>query len=458
MKAIITSLLLLLLYLPAKAQQNDSIQEAMDNYDYEGALALIAQEPTPSIPLLYQQGKALKGLGRNQEALTAFENIIKQDSLQTRAYIEAAACCKPLAKYRQAIAYYQQAISLQPQNKYARLQYINLLLDQKQYRTALDESNRLAQEDSSAHVLNLQAESMENCYLKDEAWRVIEAYRRIRNKYPDDYLSAAKLGNIYIAGQAYQDAIDVTEAYRAIDSTNVTVNRINAQAYCLNQDYPEAIKRYEYLLQEGDSSYQTLLYAGISYYATNYFYETHDLLTKALAEDPTSIDVLYYLGRACAKSSWKEEGINLLQKAVELATPSDSLMSRLYTGLTDSYKMARQYKKQAETILEQYHKYDRQKHHLLYRAAFVYYYRLKDDKNTEKCLKAYLKTRPQDKEQEMDNEGNPTMSENDYYNAAKTWLEDIRKHKRQERFFREGVKENDKSTQGKAGQAIPTGS
>lgn len=445
MKSIITSLLLLTLFFPAQAQQKELIQEAMNNYDYERALSLIAKEPEVDISLLYQQGRALKGLERNREALATFQNILEQDSLQTRAYIEAAECCKSLAKHRQAITYYQQATNLNPNNKFARLQYINLLLTQKRYRTALEESNKLAQEDSSAYVLHLQAESMEHCYLNDEAWRVTEAYRKIRNKYPDDYLSAAKLGNIYIAGQSYQDAIDMTEAYRAIDSTNVTVNRINAQAYCLNQDYPEAIDRYEHLLQEGDSSFQTLFYAGISYYATNQFYQTHDLLSKALAEDNNNINVLYYLGRACAKSSWKEKGVECLEKAIELSIPNDSVMSRLYTGLTDCYKMAQQYRKQAEAILEQYHKYDNDKHHLLYRAAFIYYYRLKDINNTEKCLKAYLRTRPKEMVQEMDNEGNPIIGENNRYNAAETWLKDIEKQRKQERFFRGEVEDADKT-------------
>ena len=45
------------------AQTTNPIQEAMANYDYETALMLIDQE-TPTVPLLYQKGKALKGLGR----------------------------------------------------------------------------------------------------------------------------------------------------------------------------------------------------------------------------------------------------------------------------------------------------------------------------------------------------------------------------------------------------------
>ena len=191
----------------------------------------------------------------------------------------------------------------------------------KRYRESLKESNLLAERDSSAYVLHLRAESMGQVYDNTEIMHVIDAYLDIQKRYPNDYLSAAKLGNIYVAGHQYEDAINITEKYRSIDSTNVLVNRINAQAYCLNKDYPKAIERYEQLLQEKDSSFQTCFYAGISYYALEDFYPAHDLLERALKDDNTNINVLYYLGRACSKTSWKEDGVTYLETAVSLAMP-----------------------------------------------------------------------------------------------------------------------------------------
>ena len=113
------------------AQTTNPIQEAMANYDYETALMLIDQE-TPTVPLLYQKGKALKGLGNNLEALSVFQEVVAQDSLNPRAYIEAAECCKSLAKYSEALDYYQNALHINPDNKYARIQYISLLMIMKE--------------------------------------------------------------------------------------------------------------------------------------------------------------------------------------------------------------------------------------------------------------------------------------------------------------------------------------
>lgn len=192
------------------AQNTNPIQEAMANYDYETALSLIEQE-IPTVPLLFQKGKALKGLGDNGKALLVFQEIAMQDSLNPRAYIEAAECCKSLAKYREALTYYQNALKLNPDNKYVRLQYISMLMSMKRYNESLQESNALAEKDSSAFVLHLRAESMGHVYDNTQIMQVIEAYQDIQRRYPEDYLSAAKLGNIYVAGGQFEDAIETTE-------------------------------------------------------------------------------------------------------------------------------------------------------------------------------------------------------------------------------------------------------
>ena len=71
------------------AQRINHVQEAIANYDYEAALTLIAKEK-PTIPLLLQKGKAQRGLGMNTEALSTYQEIIANDTANTRAYIEAS--------------------------------------------------------------------------------------------------------------------------------------------------------------------------------------------------------------------------------------------------------------------------------------------------------------------------------------------------------------------------------
>lgn len=416
------------------AQRINHVQEAITNYDYEAALTLIAKEK-PTIPLLLQKGKAQRGLGMNTEALSTYQEIIANDTANTRAYIEAAECCRSLAKYQQALKYYEQALDLNPENKYVRIQYIGLLLSLQKFQDALGESSLMTEKDSSAIALHLQAQSFEGM---GELLPATGCYYNIQEKYPDDYLAAAKLAALNIAGSYFNEAIEATEKYRQIDTTNIAVNRQNALAYCLNKDYPTAIRRYEYLVSQGDSSFHTYYYLGISYYAEEKYYEAHDFLEAARKHDPENVNLLYYLGRACAKTSWKKSGVEYLEKALDLTIPKDSNMVRLYIGMTDCYKMAQMPKEQIESIRERYRKYDKQNHKLLYDMAFIYFYSLKDKKNTERCLEAFLKTRPkEDKEEEakLNERGELVLGTKNYYNAAANWLKDIQSKQKIEDFF-----------------------
>ena len=419
------------------AQHTKLIQEAMNNYDYEKAIMLIDKEQ-PTTELLFQKGKALKSLGRNAEALHTFRQIIAGDSLNQRAFIEAAECCKQSAKYQDALKYYQKAIDIHPDNKYVRIQYISLLCNLQQYEEAFGESSVLAETDSSAVILHLQAQSLEGrTGFLDAA---LGCYHVIQDKYPDDYLAAAKLGQIYNAMQFYEYAIEATEKCREADTTNVVVNRQNAQAYCLSGDYPMAIKRYEYLVGQRDSSFHTYYYLGVSYYATEKFYEAHDMLEIARKYDPENVNLLYYLGRACAKTSWKKQGIEYLETAIDLSLPKDSAMTRLYKGLRDCCRLGREPAKAIQAAKDQY-KYDKTNHKLLYDIAIDYLF-MKDNKNATHYLEVFLKTRPKDTKEtaiEINKKGEVEVNMEYYYRSAMETLKKLKQKAKEEDFFKNGT-------------------
>lgn len=415
------------------AQKTSPVQEAMANYDYETAISLIDKEK-PTVSLLMQKGKAQKGLGMYSEALNSFHQAIASDSTNQQAYIEAAECYKTLTKNKEAAEYYRKTLDLNPKNKYARLQYINLLCSTRNFAEALGESSDMAETDSSAVVLHLQAQSFEGM---KQVLPAIGCYHVIQDKYPADYLAAAKLGNLYISEKQYTYAIEATERYREIDSNNMIVNQQNALAYCLDKQYPTAIERYETLCQQGDSTPQTMYYLGISYYAKEKYYEAHDCFEYLLEYMPNDTNLLYYLARCCAKTSWKKEGIAYMEEAIKLTIPTDSTMIRFYKGLIDCCKLAGDGNKQIEAAKELY-KYDPTNHKLLYDMAWVCKNTLRSNKMTEYYLEAFLKTKSQanlNKEPVVDQDGVVVMGIESYYNAATKWLNDIRK----EKFFKEGA-------------------
>lgn len=415
------------------AQQTNPILEAMNNYDYERAILLINHEK-PTKDLLFYKAKALKGLSRNEEALNTFKQIEQEEPHNQQALIEIAECYKILTKFKEALSYYQKVIDLNPTNKYVRLQYISLLCSQEQFQEAFGESSQLAETDSSAVVLHLQAQSLEGM---NEMLGAIGCYHLIQDKYPTDYLAAAKLGQLYTATEKYEYAIEATEKYRQNDTTNVIVNRQNAMAYCMYQDYKTAVKRYEVLAEQGDRSFLTCYYLGVSYYAIERYYEAHDFLDAALKYGNPTTNLLYYLGRTCAKTSWKKEGVAYLKQAIELTIPSDTTMIKLYRGLANCCELAQMSSEQIAALREQY-KYDRNNHVLLYEIATVYRW-LRDENNVERSLEAFLKTKPRDVSPEktatLNARGEVELGLQNYYNAAEKWMKDLQK----EKFFKEGA-------------------
>lgn len=415
------------------AQNSDPIQEAMANYDYETAINLINKEKAAP-QLLMLKAKAQKGLNRYGEALATYQAVIAQDEGNFRVLIEMADCYKSVANYNEAVKCYEQVLLKNPENKYAQFQYINLLCSLERFEKAREKCNELLANDSSAVSLHLQAQCQEGV---NQLISAVNYYHIIQEKYPDDYLSAAKLGNLYNEMKEYPKAIESTEKYRQRDSTNLIVNRQNAMAYCLDKDYPMAVERYDALLAQGDSTYLTCYYAGVSNYAKEDYYKAHDLLEFAHHYQPQNVNLLYYLARACAKTSWKKEGVEYIEKALELTIPSDTVLLNLYKGATDCYKMAGMYDKQIETMKLQY-KYEPGRHKYLYDIAFIYSNFLKDNRNTERYLEAFLKTKPQEakkEENKVNEDGSVELGIKNYYNAASRWLNDLRK----EKFFKEGV-------------------
>lgn len=410
------------------AQQTTPILEAMNGFDYEKALLLIEKESVTT-PLLFQKVTALKGLNRFLEATDVLRLIVKKEPDNQRAILELAECCKLTGKFNEALDCYDRILQVNPDHKYTQIQQINLLCSTERFTDAHKSCSELMRNDSTATPLRL----MGQIYMGMSRWEyAIDCYSKVVEKEPNDNASVARLANLYIKYNDFESAIAVSESYRQIDSTNLYVNRQNAQAYCLAKDYDTAVNRYEYLVSQGDSSMHTCYYLGMSYYAKEKFYEAHDFLKAAYQYDDKNVNLLYYLGKACAKTSWKEEGVELLEQALDIVIPSDSLLVNLYNGLIDCSKMAGKPHKQVEAYKELY-KINPQKHTILYNIGSIYQDRIKNPKLAERYLERFLKTRPKETAETVESDGNTVvLNETTYYKAAERRLEVIRK----EAFFK----------------------
>lgn len=405
------------------AQNAKSIQEAMDSYDYATALKLIEKETNLSSKTLLCKAIALKSLHRSLEAIDVLKEVQANEPGNVQVLIELAECSKLSGRTAQATEYYKCVTELNPKHQYAQFQYARQLCNQRKYDLAKQVISELIQTDSTAVSLRLLAECYE--YKKDYI-KAFKIYSNIIKKYPYDYLSYLKQGAILIANEDYEGVKSLTEKYREIDTTNIEINRQNALSYFLIKNYKTAINRYSQLAAQGDSTLQTCYFLGISHYARYHYFEAHDWLERAYQINPEDVNILYYLGRACAKTSWKKEGIEHLCKAIEITIPKDSTMGRLYKGLADCYKLNSNYPEMIDALKEQL-KYLPKNYMIFYKIGETYYIMEKYDE-AKVYLNKFLQTKAKNQLKEEGDEEENTSYEK-CYAAAERILSEIRKEK-----------------------------
>ena len=435
MKKLIT---LLLAFLPlwANAQTEGEIRKAMDAYDYETPIARITPVAGDSV-LTPLRAQALKAMNRHAEALKEWNSLLKEDSTDTKALIELAECYRLTGRSDQAAICYGKAVSLQPENKFFRQQHIRTLLATENYEEARDASHAWLEKDTvSATGYKFLGMAYEGMGMNDPE-SIQLAFMAYNAAYRRDSLDAqtvALIAAIFNNNNQFTEAVDVTETYRRTDTLNVDVNRQNAKAYCMLKYYKTSINRYEALKAMGDRSFTTLYYLGVSQYADNWPYGARDNLLEAHKKNPMDVNVLYYLAKACARSSWKEEGIAYMNKAFDMVVPTDSMMIRLYDGLLECYKFhtkADPYEK-IEVMKEAYSYTKR--YTLFYQIAEIYDYQ-KDYVNAVHYYEKYMALVPKNKQTALDSEGNPLPNADTMYQKARRRVEKIKV----EDFFRNGA-------------------
>ena len=435
MKKLIT-LLLVLLPLWANAQTEGEIRKALDAYDYETPILQIAPVAGDSV-LTPLRAQALKAMNRHAEALKEWNSLLKEDSTNTKVLIELAECYRSTNRGDQAFLCYEKAVTLQPENKYFRQQQIRTLLAMENYEAARDASHAWLERDTvSATGYKYLGMAYEGMALDDPnvLSNAFFAYNAAYRRDSLDGQTVAHIASIFNNNNQFADAVNVTETYRLTDTLNVDVNRQNAKAYCMLKDYKRAVSRYDALKAMGDRSFTTLYYLGISHYGDNWPYGAQENLLEAHKKNPNDVNVLYYLAKSCARTSWKEEGVEYMEKALELASPQDSTLARLYDGLLECYDFlpkADPYKK--IELIKKVYSYNK-KYTLYYKIADIYD-RQKDYVNAVHYYEKYMALVPKDKQVALDEDGNPMPDIDTMYQKARRRVEKIKV----EDFFRNGA-------------------
>ena len=210
------------------------------------------------------------------------------------------------------------------------------------------------------------------------------------NRFPMDGEMVAGLTLAYAKANQPQNGIICGLKYCQRDSTNILVNRALADAWFINRDFTAAAMIYDRLMEQGDSTFNTLYSAGMCYSQLEDLERAYKYLQLAfLISGMQHAGCAYRLGVVCVDTKRYPEGLNYLNLAKELLRPDTTIMKAITLSEGEGYYLTQHYPEAVEAWKE----------HLTYNPGSVatyfnianaYAYLLKDEKQAQSYYEQFL--------------------------------------------------------------------
>ena len=245
---------------------------------------------------------------------------------------------------------------------------------------------------------------------------------QLLQRYPMDGEVVAGLALAYARDNQPQIGIVCAKQYTLRDSTNILVNRAEAEAWLLNGDYSMAGKLYNRLLQQGDSTFSTLYSAGMCYTKTDSLERAYQCLKPALwLSGMKHYGAAWHLGVVSIDTKRYEEGLSYLSLALELMRPDTTVMRAITLSQGEGYYLTERYP-EAVSAWKQHLTYNPGSVATYYNIANALAYLIKDDKQAYEYYRKFLELARQ--------ESKPTQKLTDMISQAERMTAYYEKRKR----------------------------
>ena len=210
-------------------------------------------------------------------------------------------------------------------------------------------------------------------------------------RFPMDGEMVAGLTLAFAQNDQPQVGLKFGLAYCAKDSTNILVNRAVADAYFLNRQFSQAAKAYDRLLQQGDSTFNTLYSAGMSYSRIDslelaYKYLQLAFLTSGMKHQGCA----YRLGVVCVDTQRYPEGLGYLALAKELMRPDTTIMKAITLSEGEGYYLTHHYE-EAIAAWKEHLSFNPSSVATYYNIANAYCYLIKDEEEAKSYYQLFVK-------------------------------------------------------------------
>ena len=286
----------------------------------------------------------------------------------------------------EALRYYQQAFAMKDTLE-SRTKLADCYYQRGNYRQTAD-LLKLVPEDSLSH------EAFRQLALSYQKQNETDAYiywsGQLLERFPMDGEIVAGRTLAFTRVNQPEKGIVCGMKYCLRDTTNILVNRALADAWFMNRDFKAASKLYERLLQQGDSTFNTLYSAGMCYAQIDSLNQAYNCLLPAFQlSQMQHANCAYRLGVVSVDLHSYEEGLAYLNHALKLMQPDTTVMKAITLSQGEGYYLTKQYDKAVEAW-KLHLTYNPSSIATYYNIASAYYYLLSDVPQAKSYLEQFL--------------------------------------------------------------------
>jgi len=312
----------------------DTLQMCMQNAQYQQAVEFINRmEPTKE--LLYQKALCYRYMNDYSNAINILNTLSEEYPDDIQVMLQLALCYEAVSQYSKSIDCYNNLLRIDSTNTYFEMRKADLFYRSEKYTSALDAYVQIDSTYNPGYI----AKCIAMCYEKlNQADIAKNYYSKAWELNEQDTYSANSLVKIQVKEEDYLSAYVSSEQFIKTDSTNATMNALNAFVY-YNMNYLDiAIERFEKCLQQGDSSLLVNRSLGLSYFLTGKDSLANLFLQQAFLQDTTNTNILYILGKVNFKLGYYPEAVECFSKIIEKLTSSDALLCNVNKELALAYE------------------------------------------------------------------------------------------------------------------------
>ena len=210
------------------------------------------------------------------------------------------------------------------------------------------------------------------------------------NRYPLDGEMVAGLVHAFAKNNQPQNGLRYGGVYCLHDMHNILVNRAMADAYFLDRNFTAALVWYQDLLEQGDSTFNTLYSAGMCYSQIEDLERAYKYLQLAfLTSGMQHYGCAYRLGVVCVDTKRYEEGLGYLALARDLMRPDSTVMKAITLSQGEGYYLTEHYP-EAVAAWKEHLAYNPRSIATYYNIANAYSYLLNDAEQAKSYYQQFL--------------------------------------------------------------------